>query len=140
MICVLCFCDTAFAMEAGSTTGTNDGATKASKMQEENQDTIGKTQEQEKESEIQDAASNQTSPETTKESGTQDDAQNNDAKAAAPDPAQSQSLRAVSGDGVLRTDMPEGELLFITLAQDTSYRWNANDSAEKKQRDPSGHC
>lgn len=131
MICVLCFCDTAFAMEAGSTTGTNDGATKASKMQEENQDTIGKTQEQEKENETQDAASNKTSPETTKENGTQDDAQNNDAKTAAPAPAQSQSLRAVSGDGVLRTDMPEGELLFITLAQDTSYRWNANDSAEK---------
>lgn len=31
-----------------------------------------------------------------------------------------------SGDGTLATDMPEGEQIYITLADNTDYRWNAN--------------
>ena len=39
-----------------------------------------------------------------------------------------QKLLSNSGDGTLVTNMPEGEQIYITLADNWDYRWNANDS------------
>lgn len=39
----------------------------------------------------------------------------------------SSTLYSSSSDGTLVTDMPEGERVYITLADNQKYRWNAND-------------
>ena len=39
-----------------------------------------------------------------------------------------QKLLSNFGDGTLVTNMPEGEQIYITLADNWDYRWNANDS------------
>ena len=41
------------------------------------------------------------------------------------------SVQAADSDGTLKTDMPTGQELFIILEENTDYRWNANDNAEK---------
>lgn len=155
-ICAICFCDIAFAMETGSAANGNGGKAGISSQQTANQDTVSQkqTQSQKEGSTTPDNAQGNSSQNATNESKARRNGQSGDSEAPAQASAQPQSETqtqpqnqsqnqlqsetqeqpqaslTASGDGELKTDMPEGELLFITLAQDTSYRWNANGSGK----------
>ena len=44
------------------------------------------------------------------------------------------SVKAADSSGTLDTNMETNSELFITLEENTDYRWNVNDSGEKGRR------
>lgn len=139
IICIMCFCDAVPVMAVNSELHNNaetenqqenvnrESYTPSENTQEQKQsqmETSGDTTSGDPESIRQESAGS-TSSKSTDNKDT--------SKSGIAAQAGNDSPAAISSndDGIVQKNLPEGDLLFITLAENHNYRWNVNDSAEK---------
>lgn len=115
LICIMCFCDVVPAMAASGALYDSD-STGASENAQEQTDSQDDT--------LKDTADSTSSRST-------DNRDTSKYGIAAQAGNDSPAVVSEDNDGIVQKNLPEGELLFITLAENHNYRWNVNDSAEK---------
>lgn len=141
IICIMCFCDAVPVMATGAAVYNNAGTENLREDVDRDSDS---TPENTHEYNAQDDSSgsapdntiNDNSEGAQKESCDKSSEQLADKQGESKDAknvqaSKSDNAAAKSSSELAQTNLPEGELLFITLAEDHTYRWNVNGNANK---------
>lgn len=121
IICTMCFCDVVPAMAASGAPYDSIGAKGAeNQLLTDSGEEIGTSETAQEQKESQDDALKDAAGSTSGD--TSESIENESSDSSSPKSTDKQDPPY---------SLPEGELLFITLAEDHTYRWNVNGNADK---------